>query len=162
VPSRFLRVASVIISGTAIFGVCLAGTGIAIATNRTSSDLFNGVVVALAGLFLVWNAVSYRRGPLVTITATYVRSRGLLGITHRCPRSEVASVDLGAKVLPKSTVATLVPYAQRTDGTRMWLLALAGLYVGQPIPPEQLDVIRQLRSVLGLDGSDVFSTTSDQ
>jgi hypothetical protein len=136
-------------------GLLLFVGGIGLTTDGVSGDLGLGIVWIPGGLFLTWMSVhSTVRRPFVRVTATQLCSRGVLGLTRRFSRSEIVSLNLGAKVLPRLSVPSRLPYVQLVDGTRAWLPALAISNVVQPVLAPQIEILHDLRTALGVPGAD--------
>ena len=144
--------------GLIVLGAVLAVTGLVVIVSPNSVGTGVGVAWLIAGLFISWMAVHlHHRAPAVYLTDTQLRTRDELGFTWRMPRTDVVSIDIGTAMLPKRAVANRVPFARKTDGSRMWLTPLAGDAVSEPVAPAQLDVVRALRAALHVGGQDTPS-----
>ena len=90
-----------------------------------SQDLLSGILQLMCGLLLSWLAVLLHfRRPVVSVTSSELRARGLLGVTHKVKRSEIAGIDLRARTYGRQVTRVRVPYVRKAGGGGFWLDAL--------------------------------------
>jgi hypothetical protein len=143
----------------AVIIVCDIGAVIVVATGITSilpgrsQNLPTGTIALACGLLMVWVVIGLHfRRPVVSVTPSELRARGVFGVTHRAQRFEIASIDLKAKTYGRQVTALRVPYVRKTSGGGFWLDALADDTERRPPDPAQLEVLRQLRAALNVTG----------
>lgn len=136
-------------------GPFLVLAGAALLTPGNTEDIYTGAAFFVVGAFFVWMGFCrHFRKPQVVLTERELRSRGSFGLTHRADRTDIAAIDLQARTYGRSPLPTRVPYLQERDGSGFWLHALAGDANDRPIDPAQMSVLRQIRGLLNVGGSD--------
>jgi hypothetical protein len=114
-------------------------------------DLPFGILLLVIGLWSLWMvATLHFRRPVVSVTPSELRARGVFGVTHRAQWSEITNIDLRPKHYGRAVMALRVPYVRKAGGGGFWLDALAGDLERRPADPAQLEILRRLRAMLNV------------
>lgn len=154
-PSGGTKLLAGLLVALDIVGVLLLVAAAALLMPGSTQDLYTGSIWLIAAVMLLWICFHGQfRKPRVRITQSQLEARGAFGRTRRINRGDIASLDLKARTYGRSALPRRVPYTTDHDGKGFWLDALAGDANDRPVDPTQMEVLRQIRSLLGVGGSD--------
>ncbi len=90
----------------------------------------------------------------VELSAGTLTAYNLQGKPKSAAAQDIASIDMGSRTFGRSVRYVRVPYVKLKSGTGFYLDALAGGAEDKPPMPEQLRLMKEIRGILQVGGSD--------